>query len=188
MDAGSFWSNNALYPRGLIVKRFLCGRRRVFGEEAIGVAGLYARWSADIAVTGMQACTRWNNRNVAGHHAGRAQLMLFHTVTPAFIAAAAKFFRRDAGNRAAHAGVGQRKIGVREKWPTSTCCERSDKTATSVIDHGNVGDVDDVNAIEAASVPGIKGISGTNRKPSDGTKAEAGTMSESDKEDKRRRP
>src|SRR5258708_31872999 len=57
-----------------------------------------------------------------------------------------------------------------------------------VCDVRNVGDVDHVYAIEAASVPGIKGIMWTHGKPSDGAKAEARTMSESNKEDKRRRP
>src|SRR5260221_3658927 len=57
-----------------------------------------------------------------------------------------------------------------------------------VCDVRNVGEVDHGYAIEAASVPGIKGIMWTHGKPSDGAKAEARTMSESNKEDKRRRP
>ena len=61
----------------------------MFGKEAITVARLYACGSA-IAVTGVQALTRRDNRQVRRHHAGFAQLMLFHAVTPALVSAAAK--------------------------------------------------------------------------------------------------
>jgi hypothetical protein len=91
-SAGSFRSNNALHPRGLIVERLSRSGRRMLGKETITVACLYASGSAGIAAARMQAFTRRDNRQVRRHHPGFAQLMLFHAMTPAFMAATAKVF------------------------------------------------------------------------------------------------
>ena len=89
-SAGSFRSNNALHTRGLVMERFLPrGGRRMFGKEAIAVARLYACGSSGFAAR-MQAFTRWDDRQVRRHHAGFTQLMLFHTMTPAFMPATAE--------------------------------------------------------------------------------------------------
>jgi hypothetical protein len=74
----------------------------VFAKEAITVARLDACGNSGTAVAGMQAFTRRDNRQVRRHHTGFTQLMLFHSVTPTFMAAAAKVFSRHAGNRAAN--------------------------------------------------------------------------------------
>ena len=137
--AGSFRSNNALHTLHLVMERFLpCRRRSVFGKEMIVVARLYACGRAAVAVAGMQALTRWDNRQVRRHHAGFTQLMLFHAVTPTFMAAAAKIFSRDTGDRAANAWVGQRKMRVGEIRLTSAHSKRSNIAAMAVeiIDHG----------------------------------------------------
>ena len=162
----------------------------MFGKEAIAVARLYACGCAAIAAAGMQALTRRDNRQVRRHHTGFTQLTLVDAVTPAFMPAAAKIFRRDAGDRAANAWVGQRQTRVGEIWLTSTHRKRSNKAAPSmeVINHCDIRDIDDVYAIETASVPGIKRIMRANGEPSDGAKAEARMMSEADKEDEGRRP
>ena len=90
--ARSFWSHDALHTLHLVVERFLSRRRSsVFGKEMIVVARLYACGRAAIAVAGMQALTRRDNRQVRRHHAGFTQLMLVDSVTPALISAAKSF-------------------------------------------------------------------------------------------------
>jgi hypothetical protein len=156
------------------------------GKETITVARLYACRSA-IAAAGMQALTRRDDRQVRRHHTGFAKLMLFHAVTPALVSAASKVFGRNAGDRAAHARVGERQTSIGEKWLASADRKRSNKAAMAmeIVDHGNVHNV---YVIEAAPIPGIERIMRANGEPSNGAKAEAGVVSEANKEDKCRRP
>src|SRR6478609_7435502 len=158
------------------MERLWSSRRLTFSKETIIVARLNARGRSGFATAGVQALARRDNRQVRRHHLGVAQLMFFHTMAPAFMAATAKVFSRDAGNRSANVRVGQRQIGVGVIRLPSADRQRGDKVAAAVavhVDHIDVGDVDHVYAIEAASVPGIKWVMGTHREPSNGAEAEA---------------
>ena len=118
-----------------------------------------------------------------------AQLMLFHSMTPAGIAAAAKIRRRYAGDGTTHTRIGQRQICIRVIGLTSTHRQRRNVAATAVhVHHIDVRDVHHVHAIEAASIPRIERIMRSHREPANRSKAKARTMSETNKEDKRRRP
>ena len=151
-------------------------RGLTFGKETIIVARLNARRRSAFATASMQALARRDNRQVRRHHLGVAQFVFFHAMAPAFVAAAAKVFSRDAGNRSANVRVGQRQIGVGVIRLPSADRQRSNKVSAAMavhVDHINVGDVDYVYAIEAASVPRIKPVMRAYGEPSNGTKAEA---------------
>src|SRR5438445_52749 len=101
----SHYTLNTLH---LVVEGLWPGWRLMFGKEAIIVARLNARGRSAFATAGMQALARRDDRQVRRHHLGFAQLMLFHAMTPAFVASAAKVFSGDAGNGSANVRVGQR--------------------------------------------------------------------------------
>src|SRR5215831_7416644 len=168
---------------------FWSSRGLTFGKEPVIVARLNARRRRAFATAGVQALARWDNRQVRRHHFGVAQLMLFHAMAPAVMAATAKVFRRDAGNRSANVRIGERQIGIGVIRLPSAHRQRGNKFAMAVhVDHVDVGDADYVYAIEAASVPRIKRVMWPHGEPSNGTKAEAGVMSKADEENKCGRP
>src|SRR5438045_1155414 len=98
--------------------------------------------------------------------------MLFHSMTPSSVAAAPKALRRYAGNGAAHARVGKRKIRIGEIRLASAYRQRLNELTPAAmhIHHMNVRDVDHVHAIEAASVPWIERIMRAHREPANRSK------------------